>query len=208
MLMGRAGNLNQTVLCYHSGMSAILHVKLPAFIAEINDSGIVLSTLEARMEFVIDLARRNIAGGGGPFGAAVFERDSGRLVAAGVNRVIASRCSSAHAEIMALSLAQQRVGGFDLGAVSQPAHQLVSSSEPCVMCFGAAIWSGVRHLVCGARDEDARAVGFDEGPKPSAWAEELRQRGIQVTLDVLRSQAVAVLKDYTAGGGLVYNARC
>lgn len=160
------------------------------------------------MEFVIHLARCNIARGGGPFGAAVFEQHTGRLVAAGVNRVIASRCSSAHAEIIALSLAQQRVGGYDLGASSQPAHELVSSVEPCVMCLGAVLWSGVRHLVCGARDGDARSVGFDEGPKPSDWVGELRQRGIQVSLDVMRDRAVAVLRDYAAGGGLVYNARC
>ncbi|QDX80028.1 tRNA-specific adenosine deaminase [Denitratisoma sp. DHT3] len=189
-------------------MPAILHLELPDFIADANDSGLVLPIPEERMAFVIALARRNIAGGGGPFGAAVFERDSGRLVAAGVNRVIACRCSSAHAEIVALSLAQQRVGGYDLGASRQPAHELVSSVEPCVMCLGAVLWSGVRHLVCGARDGDARAVGFDEGPKPAAWGEELRRRGIEVTLDVLRDQAVSVLRDYAVGGGLVYNARC
>lgn len=189
-------------------MSAILNLELPDFLAAANAAGLVLPTEEERMAFVIALARQNINAGGGPFGAAVFERCSGRMVAAGVNRVIASHCSSAHAEIIALSLAQQRLGGYDLGSSKLPAHELVSSVEPCVMCLGAVLWSGVRYLVCGARDGDARAVGFDEGPKPAAWVDELRQRGIEVTLDVLREPAVAVLRDYAAGGGLVYNARC
>jgi tRNA(Arg) A34 adenosine deaminase TadA len=74
------------------------------------------------------------------------------------------------------------------------------------MCFGAVPWSGVRRLVCGARDEDARAIGFDEGPKLADWVTALNDRGITVLRDVLRDDAVAVLRDYIASGGIIYNA--
>lgn len=163
---------------------------------------------EQRMRFVVGLSRRNFEEhSGGPFGAAVFESESGRLLAAGVNCVVPARNSVAHAEILALALAQQEVGCYDLGAPGMPAHEIVCSTEPCLMCLGAVIWSGVRRVVCAARGADAVAVGFDEGPKPDAWIEELRRRGIHVVRDLCREEAVAVLRDYAAGGGPIYNAR-
>lgn len=75
------------------------------------------------------------------------------------------------------------------------------------MCLGAVMWSGVRRLVCGARGADAEAVGFDEGAKPAAWPEALERRGILVLRDVCREQAAAVLRDYHASGGIIYNPR-
>ncbi|MBU0653975.1 MAG: nucleoside deaminase [Gammaproteobacteria bacterium] len=163
--------------------------------------------VEARMAFVIRLARHNVENGsGGPFGAAVFERDSGLLVAVGVNAVITSRCSHAHAEMVALALAQQQLGTHDLASPGLPPHQLVTSCEPCAMCLGAIPWSGVKHVVCGALDEDARAIGFDEGAKPANWQAELEARGIKVQTGVHRAEAVAVLQRYVAANGMIYNA--
>lgn len=74
------------------------------------------------------------------------------------------------------------------------------------MCFGAIPWSGVSQLICGARDEDARAIGFDEGPKLTDWVSALNSRGITVRRDVLREEAVAVLREYSSSGGVIYNA--
>ena len=75
------------------------------------------------------------------------------------------------------------------------------------MCLGAIPWSGVRGLVCGARDADARGIGFDEGAKPTDWVEALESRGIRVRQDVCRDEAVAVLREYAENGGPIYNAR-
>jgi tRNA(Arg) A34 adenosine deaminase TadA len=74
------------------------------------------------------------------------------------------------------------------------------------MCLGAIPWSGIRSVVCGARDEDARSIGFDEGHKPPDWINSLDSRGISVVRDVLREQAKAVLLEYRERGGLIYNA--
>ncbi len=165
-------------------------------------------TVEAQMRFVIDLSRRNVEEAtGGPFAAAVFEIDSHQLVAAAVNCVVPSRCSIAHAEILAIAAAQQEVGTFDLGGALASGYSLVTSTEPCAMCLGAIPWSGVRRVVCGARAEDAEAVGFDEGPKPCNWVAELEARGIVVCRDVLRGDAAAVLRYYAESGGLIYNGR-
>ncbi|MDP6330298.1 MAG: hypothetical protein QGF55_05525, partial [SAR324 cluster bacterium] len=57
---------------------------------------------EERMRFVLDLTLQNIERAtGGPFGAAVFEKNSGKLVSVGVNVVMEQSCSVAHAEMMA-----------------------------------------------------------------------------------------------------------
>lgn len=164
-------------------------------------------TPEARMELAIALARNNIREGtGGPFGAAVFDLDSGRLIAPGVNLVTTSNCSVAHAELMALMLAQQQVGNFSLAAAGLRV-ELASSTEPCAMCLGALPWAGLAQLSCGAREEDARAIGFDEGDKPLHWSTGLKKRGIRVLRDILRPQALAVLETYRRQGGEIYGGR-
>ena len=160
----------------------------------------------ARMRFVIHLAMENVEQGtGGPFGAAVFEAKTGTLVSAGVNVVTIAQCSHCHAEMVALANAQKELGNFDLGAPGFPKHELVTSCEPCAMCYGAIPWSGVRKLVCGARCEDAEAIGYDEGPKPRMWARALEVRGISVAQNVCRKEAVAVLREYKKRGGMIYN---
>jgi tRNA(Arg) A34 adenosine deaminase TadA len=183
-----------------------LSLELPEFLRRANTEPVCLPSVEQRMRFVLDLVAANAKSNGGPFAAAVFEHASGRLVAAGVNRVVATQCSAAHAEVLALSLAQQHLRSFDLAKPGLPALELVSSAEPCVMCIGALLWSGVRRLVCGARGEDVLAIGFDEGPKHPLWQEELQARGILILTDVLRTEAVALLQRYATTGGPIYNA--
>ena len=159
------------------------------------------------MRFAIDLARQNVERGtGGPFGALVVERDGGRVVALGVNRVVATSLAVAHAEIVALALSDE-LGRLREQSDPRAPLQLVSSVEPCMMCLGAVLWSGVASLVFGALDEDARAIGFDEGCKPREWKSEFERRGIEVVAGVEREAARGVLALYAARGGAIYNRR-
>lgn len=152
----------------------------------------VYPTDEARVNLTVLLAGHNSREGtGGPFGAAVFESATGKLVAPGVNLVVPARASAAHAEIVALTLAQQALGSHRLTGC-----ELATSTEPCAMCLGAIPWSGVRRLLCGAREEDAREAGFDEGDKPPDWPAALASRGIEVRRDISREAARAVLRAY------------
>jgi tRNA(Arg) A34 adenosine deaminase TadA len=168
----------------------------------------VYADVEERMRLVIELSWLNVDHDtGGPFGAGIFDLSTNRLVAPGVNLVTTANLSTAHAEIVAIMVAQRVVGHFDLGGPGRPPYELVASTEPCAQCFGATPWSGVRRLVCGARDEDARAIGFDEGPKLPDWAEALEERGISVVKDACRDEAAAVLRHYAESGGEIYNAR-
>jgi tRNA(Arg) A34 adenosine deaminase TadA len=158
---------------------------------------------EARMGLAVEVARRNVAtDSGGPFGAAVFESASGRLVSVGMNMVVASNNSFLHAEIVALMCAQQAVGSYTLRA---PAHELYTSCAPCAMCLGAVLWSGVTTLVSGAAREDAMEIGFEEGPVFDASYEYLVARGINCQAGVLREEARAVLQVYRARNAVIYN---
>jgi len=165
-------------------------------------------TIESRMRLVIEFSKLNTQHGtGGPFGAAVFDMDNWTLLAAGVNRVVPLNSSIAHAEMLAIAGAQQKTGTFDLGAKELSGYELVTSCEPCAMCFGAIPWSGIRQLVCGATSGDAQRIGFDEGPKHPDWIKELERRGITVLSGVCSSEAAKVLNEYHADHGLVYNGR-
>ena len=105
------------------------------------------ATNEERMRLVNDLADRNWrAGNGGPFAAIVVDDATGELVSVGVNVVLSSGLTAAHAEVTALSLAQTALGRWDLGADGADLA-LVVNWRPCVQCYGATMWSGVRSLV-------------------------------------------------------------
>lgn len=191
-----------------NGARGEITLRLPDWLRELTaETEIRLGTAQARMRFVIDLARRNVEEKtGGPFGAAIFEANTGRLIAPGVNLVEPLNCSIAHAEMVAIALAQQNVGSYDLGARGAVCD-LVTSTEPCAMCLGAIPWSGVRRVVCGARGEDACAIGFDEGAKPDDWIASLQSRGIEVVQDLCRDEARAILQHYHSSGGRIYNSR-
>ncbi len=189
------------------GESAALEIAPPAWLHDLVERNQRYETDEARMRLAVALARENVLRDtGGPFGAAVFDAEQGRLVAAGVNSVTRLANSVLHAEIMAIMLAHRRVGSFTLAAPGLPRHELVTSCEPCAMCLGATLWSGVRRLVCGAAREDALALSFDEGPVFDESYEYLSARGIAVERGVLRREAAAVLELYRQRGGPIYNA--
>lgn len=182
-------------------------IKIPDWLySETDEAYSSFSSFEDKMSFVCSLARKNVLKRtGGPFGAGIFD-SSGNLVSAGINIVEYNNCSIFHAEMVAITLAQTKLGRFDISNGGKENFDLVSSTEPCAMCFGAVTWSGVKRLVCGARDADARAIGFDEGPKPENWKKELEKRNINVLVDILRPEAVDILSLYTTLGGTLYNA--
>jgi len=191
------------------------------------------TTDEEMMSLAIHLSDRNITEGtGGPFGAAIFERHADNhatLVSIGMNRVVPLGNSTLHGETVAIQLAQSKLGSFTLrleetkedglfydesndddddDKESSPSRQrkfeLFTSCEPCAMCLGATLWSGVSRIVCGATKNDAQAIGFDEGPVFEESYEHLEKAGIQVTRNVLKEDAAKVLQRY-GNIGQIYN---
>lgn len=185
-------------------------VAMPEWLSEeMSRRPTVYPDLAQRVRLVIEFSRLNIEHDtGGPFAAAVFEEESGKLVSLGVNRVVPTCVSSAHAEFTALALAQQKLATFDLGGAGLPAHQLVVNWRPCTMCFGAVIWSGVRSLaLAGSGVAVEEITGFDEGPMMDNWVEELNQRGITVLDNLDIDAALEVFRYFRDQARIVYNAR-
>jgi tRNA(Arg) A34 adenosine deaminase TadA len=186
--------------------NAIVHVEYPEWVSSVVDWEKRYTTDEDRMRVAIAVARANVeCATGGPFGAAIFESESGRLVAVGMNCVVGFNNCTLHGEMVAFMMAQQRVGSFTLSAPSLPVHELYTSCEPCAMCLGATLWSGVRRLVYGAARDDASRLNFEEGPVFPESYRYLEDRGIRIVRHVLRDEARAVLELYRAKSGKIYN---
>jgi tRNA(Arg) A34 adenosine deaminase TadA len=186
---------------------SIISFETPKWLSDFSDNLGRLQTDEDKASFVIEASYRNIcARTGGPFAAAVFNNQSGELVSVGVNLVTTQRLSMLHAEMVALAAAQRLLGSYTLGDLSDE-YQLVTSTEPCAMCLGAIVWSGITSVLSSATDSDARAIGFDEGPKVSDWKAALQSRGIKVRAELCRSDAKRILRQYHDMRGEIYNGR-
>jgi tRNA(Arg) A34 adenosine deaminase TadA len=184
----------------------VVYVDLPDWVPDVVDRGHSYQGDESKMRLAIAISRANVEHGtGGPFGAAIFERASGRLVAVGMNSVVRLNNSTLHGEMVAFMMAQREVGAFSLSAPGQPEHELFTSCEPCAMCLGATLWSGVRRVVYGAGREDASRLNFEEGPVFPASYAYLEERGIEIVRDLLRDEARAVLELYRSRNGEIYN---
>ncbi len=184
--------------------ASVIRLEQPAWVQAWSQRPSAAADDRERLQEVLALAREHVVehDGGGPFAAAVYRLDTGERLAVAVNTTIASQCSAAHAELQALSLAQQRLGSHTLEAAP---CVLVSSSAPCTMCLGAIAWSGVRGLVFSTPRQDVEAIGFDEGPATPRWRQELQRRGIAVHGPLLRREGQLVLQLYLERGGPVYN---
>ena len=183
-----------------------IHIEYPTWVDDVVDWDRRYTTDHERMRLAITVSRANVERtSGGPFGAAVFEADSGRLVSVGMNSVVRLNNCTLHGEIVAFMMAQQRVGSYTLHAPNLPRHELFTSCEPCSMCLGATLWSGVRRLVSGAAREDATKLDFEEGPVFPESYRYLEARGIAIEREVLRDEANAVLELYRKTSGTIYN---
>lgn len=186
-------------------MNTALHVAQPDWLAGWLGARALPVDDRGRLAEVIALAGEQVSrGGGGPFAAVVYDERSGERLAAAVNVVQPGACALAHAELLALGMAQQGIGHFTLAA--RPGV-LVSSAEPCAMCLGAICWSGIARVLFSATRADVEAIGFDEGPRPPRWRRALAARGIAVGGPRQRRDGQAVLQRYRAQGGAVYNGR-
>jgi tRNA(Arg) A34 adenosine deaminase TadA len=182
----------------------VIRVEYPAWVDSLVDWNRSYDSDEDRMWLAIAVSKANVENGGGPFGAAIFE-ESGRLVSVGMNSVVRYNNCALHGEMVAFMMAQQRLGSFTLNAPNLPAHELFTSCEPCAMCLGATLWSGVRRVVCGAARDDASRLNFEEGPVFPESYRYLEERGIAIERNVLRDEARAVLELYRASSGPIYN---
>ena len=183
----------------------VVHIEYPSWVDDTVDWDRTYSDDEERMRLAIAVARANVEHGtGGPFGAAIFEA-TGRLVSVGMNSVVRLNNCTLHGEMVAFMMAQQRVGSFTLNSPNLPAHELYTSCEPCAMCLGTTLWSGVQRVAYAATRDDASMLRFEEGPVFPESYKYLEDRGIEIVRRVLREEGRAVLELYRTKSGKIYN---
>lgn len=161
------------------------------------------SKLEHAEKIILDLYSKlpkYIANGHGPFLAAIYDND-GNLIAESANSVVSDRCSHNHAEINAIRAAEEKLGTHDLSKYNL---SLYITAEPCMMCIGAIMWSGIRAVYYGVPSSTVEKItGFDEGFKPN-WLDEFAKRNITVYGNIAAESGEHILRNYTANGGIIY----
>ena len=81
---------------------------------------------------------------------------------------------------------------------------LYVTSEPCIMCLGGIMWSGIKNVYYSVPSKRVEEItGFDEGFKPN-WLEEFKKRGITVYGNIAQEEGEKVLEQYVKSGKEVY----
>lgn len=136
----------------------------------------------------------------GPFLAAIYDSE-GNLISKATNTVLKEKCSNRHAEMNAIMMAEKHYGTYDLSSYNL---SLYVTSEPCIMCLGGIMWSGIKNLYYGVPSNRVEEItGFDEGFKPD-WLNEFKKRGITVYGNIAQEEGEEVLKQYVQMGKEIY----
>lgn len=145
---------------------------------------------EQFMRRAISLAQQGIdAGAGGPFGAVVVL--DGKIVGEGCNQVTSTNDPTAHAEVVAIRNACQKLNSFQLdGCV------LYTSCEPCPMCLGAIYWARPAQMFFACTREDAAAIGFDDHFIYDEIERPIGERHIK-SVNLLRNAGLTVFENWT-----------
>lgn len=138
--------------------------------------------------------------GSGPFVAAIYD-DKGNLIVKVANSVVNENCSNNHAEMNVIKAAEEKLGTYDLSPYNL---SLYVTSEPCMMCIGGIMWSGIKHVYYGVPSRVVEKItGFDEGFKPN-WFAEFKKRGITVYGNIEPKIGENELRKYVKDGKRVY----
>lgn len=165
----------------------------PLNLKKIEQASKIIKELHSQMQ---DLASE----GYGPFVAAVYDQN-GNLIAKAANSVVNEVCSNNHAEINAIKKSQEKLETYDLSSYNL---SIYITAEPCMMCIGAIMWSGIKNVYYSVPSKTVEKItGFDEGFKPS-WLNEFKKRGIIVYGNIEAKAGEDELKQYVKLGNIIY----
>jgi tRNA(Arg) A34 adenosine deaminase TadA len=143
------------------------------------------------MRLAIDAARRGIAAGQTPFGAAIVRGDE--LVTASHNVVWQETDITAHAEVTAIRLACRSLRSINLSGC-----RIYTTCEPCPMCLAASHWAGLDQLYYGAEIADAKAAGFNELTISCQQMKELGHSPIKIVSGILPEECRRLFTEWSA----------
>lgn len=148
---------------------------------------------------VHEQTRAGIMAGKGPFYAAVYQQD--KFILGTSNSVVEEQCALNHAEMNALKAACLHFKSYDL---APQGLSLYINAEPCLMCLGGIMWSGVREVYYSVPSSEVEEItGFDEGFKPH-WFEEFARRKIKVCGGLEAELGREVLRQYVNESRPIY----
>ena len=150
-----------------------------------------------------ELSRQNIIAqnaGYGPFCAAICN-DEGHILTVAHNSVLIENSSVCHAEINAIKQIQVQYNTYDLSKYNL---SVCITAEPCIMCIGAIMWSGIKNVYYGLRSKDVEEIsGFIEGYKPD-WENYFKKLGIEVQGSIAVEDCQKALEHYISKGNKIY----
>lgn len=142
------------------------------------------------MQAAIDMASKGMnSNAGGPFGAVVVR--NGEIVAAGHNQVTSTNDPTAHAEVVAIRKACEKLGTFQLDDC-----EIYTSCEPCPMCLGAIYWARPSKVYYACNQKDAADIDFDDQFIYDEIDKDINDREIKF-IPLLREEALQVFKDWS-----------
>ncbi len=142
------------------------------------------------MARAIELSIENVRSShGGPFGAVIVGSEG--IVAEGANCVATTNDPTAHAEIVAIRAACQKLGTFDLKGC-----EMYVSCEPCPMCLGAIYWARIERIYFAGTASDASNAGFDDSFIHQELAQPRAKRRIPM-VPLMREEALEAFRLWT-----------
>ncbi|MFN0277290.1 MAG: nucleoside deaminase [Pyrinomonadaceae bacterium] len=143
------------------------------------------------MTRAIELAKNGVdASYGGPFGCVVVK--DGKIIGEGNNRVTSTNDPTAHAEIIAIRNACQRLNSFQLEGCT-----IYTSCEPCPMCLGAIYWSRPEKVFFACTRTDAKNIGFDDDFIYQELEKNNGERELKLT-SLMRDEALEVFEQWAS----------
>lgn len=137
----------------------------------------------------IELSREHmLKGDGGPFGAVIVKGD--QIIGEGWNCVTSQNDPTAHAEVMAIRKACEKLKTFDLSGCV-----VFTSCEPCPMCLSAIYWARLGEIYYANTRSDAAEISFSDDYIYQEVAKTLDQRSIPIK-SLMRDQAFEVFKEW------------
>ena len=138
------------------------------------------------MARAIEISKVSVSTNGGPFGSVVVKDN--KIISEGSNEVTSLNDPTAHAEIVAIRNACQKLGTFNLSGC-----EIYTTCEPCPMCLSAIYWARIDKIYYANTREDAKNIDFDDSFIYLEVAKKINERKIKMK-QMNREEALEAFK--------------
>ena len=136
----------------------------------------------------IELSMISLKEDGGPFGCVIVKNNE--IISEGFNEVTNKNDPTAHAEIVAIRNACNKLNTFNLKGT-----QMFTSCEPCPMCLSAIYWSHIDKIYYGNNRKDAAKIGFDDSYIYDELSLDLNKRKIPLE-QINKKEAIKAFEEW------------